>query len=216
MNTKTYMTALLCLIFNVASATAGSISVGYASDYFRRGAVLSSEAVQSSLSLDSDIGGFNASVGASTNQSTSGGSDAYVIEFGGSKQLADLLDVYIGLEHFEEVAGDAYLDARLSVSFDTVLSPSVTLYRNTSENLYTFELSGKHKLETEVANLCVHGLYGNTDASASVNEDYYGVGVIASKSVSDNAELGLSYDYFDSDLISDGESIVGLSLSVSF
>ena len=214
MKTQTYIMALLCLISNVA--TAGSVSVGYASDYFRRGAILSSEAVQSSLSLDSDISGFNASVGASTNQSTSGGSDAYIIEFGTSKQLADLFDVYVGLEHFEEVAGDAYLDARLSVSFDTILSPSVTLYRNTSDDLYTFELSGKHKLETEIANLCVHALYGNTDASASVNEDYCGVGVIASKSVSDSAELGLSYDYFDSDLMSGGESVVGLSLSVNF
>ena len=214
MKITTYAMALLCLISNVA--TAGSVSVGYASDYFRRGAILSSEAVQSSLSLDADVSGFNASVGASTNQSTSSGSDAYVIEFGASKQLADLLDVYVGLEHFEEVAGDAYLDARLSVSFDTILSPSVTLYRNTSDDLYTFELSGKHKLETEIANLCVHALYGNTDASASVNEDYYGVGVIASKSVSDSAELGLSYDYFDSDLMSDGESVVGLSLSINF
>ena len=139
MKITTHAMALLCLISN--AATAGSVSVGYASDYFRRGAILSSEAVQSSLSLDADVSGFNASVGASTNQSTSSGSDAYVIEFGASKQLADLLDVYVGLEHFEEVAGDAYLDARLSVSFDTILSPSVTLYRNTSDDLYTFELS---------------------------------------------------------------------------
>ena len=49
-----------------------------------------------------------------------------------------------------------------------------------------------------------------------INEDYYGLGVIASKSVSENSTLGLSYDYFDSDLISDGESVVGLSLSVNF
>ncbi|WP_413881942.1 hypothetical protein, partial [Desulfobacula sp.] len=61
MKTKTYITALLCLISNVA--TAGSVSVGYTSDYFRRGAVLSSESVQSSLSLDSDVAGLSASAG---------------------------------------------------------------------------------------------------------------------------------------------------------
>ncbi len=214
MKTKTYITALLCLISNVA--TAGSVSVGYASDYFRRGAIISSEAVQSSLSLGTDVGGLNASVGASTNQSTSGGSDAYVIEFGASKELGELLNVYIGLEHFEQVAGDAMLDARLSVGFDTVLSPSATLYRNTSDDLYTFELSAKHGFDLELADLCVHGLYGNTDASTSVNEDYYGVGAIASRSVSDSANLALSYDYFDSDLMSDGESVLGLTLSVNF
>jgi len=215
MKTKTYITALLCLISNVA--TAGSVSVGYASDYFRRGAILSSEAVQSSASLSADIAGLSTSVGASTNQSTSGGSDAYLVEFGASKQLADLLSLYVGLEHFEEVAGDSNLDARVSLGLDVVLSPSLTVYRNTSDDLYTFELSAKHKLETDIANLCVHALYGNTDASASVNEDYFGIGAIASKSISENSELGLSYDYVDSDLIADGdESIIGVTLSVSF
>lgn len=214
MKTTTYITALLCLISNVA--TAGSVSVGYASDYFRRGAILSSEAVQSSVSLDTDVSGFSASVGASTNQSVAGGSDAYTIELGASKQLGELLNVYVGLEHFEEVAGDAMLDARVSVGFDTILSPSATLYRNTSDDLYTFELSAKHGFDVEFAKLCVHGLYGNTDASASINEDYYGIGAIASKSVSDNADLALSYDYFDSDLMADGESVLGLSFSINF
>ena len=214
MKKQTYIMALLCLISNVA--TAGSVSVGYASDYFRRGAILSSEAVQSSVSLDTDVGGLSASVGASTNQSTAGGSDAYTIEFGASKQLGELFNVYVGLEHFEEVAGDAVLDARISVGFDAILSPSLTLYRNTSDDLYTFELSAKHGFDIEVADLCVHGLYGNTDASASVNEDYYGFGAVASKSVSDSSSLGLSYDYFDSDLMSDGESVLGLTLSVNF
>lgn len=215
MKTKTYITALLCLISNVA--TAGSVSVGYASDFFRRGAILSDEAVQASASVGADVAGFNASIGASTNQSVAGGSDAYLIEVGASRQLADLLNVYVGLEHFEEVAGDSYLDARVSLGFDTVLSPTATVYRNTSDDLYTFELSAKHGLDLEIADICVHALYGNTDSSTSVNEDYYGVGATASRSVSENAEISLSYDYYDSDLIADGdESVVGISLSVSF
>ena len=44
----------------------------------------------------------------------------------------------------------------------------------------------------------------------------YGIGVIASISVSDSSDLKLSYDYFDSNLINDGESVVGLSFSVTF
>jgi len=214
MKTKTYITALLCLISNVA--TAGSVSVGYASDYFRRGAVLSSESVQSSLSLDSDLAGLSASAGVSTNLPTAGGSDSYLMEAGASKQLSDLLNVYIGLEHFEEVAGNSNLDARVSLGFSSVLSPTLTVYRNTSDDLYTFELSAKHGVDNEIADLCFHALYGNTDVTSSINEDYYGLGVIASKSVSENSTLGLSYDYFDSDLISNGESVLGLSLSVNF
>ena len=128
-----------------------------------------------------------------------------------------MLNLYVGLEHFEEVAGDSYLDARVSLGFDTVLSPSATVYRNTSDDLYTFELSAKHGLDLEIADICVHALYGNTDSSATINENYYGVGAVASKSVSENAELSLSYDYYDSDLIADGdESVFGLALSVNF
>ena len=108
------------------------------------------------------------------------------------------------------------LDARVSVGFDTILSPSATLYRNTSDDLYTFELSAKHGFDVEFAKLCVHGLYGNTDVSASINEDYDGIGTIASRAVFDNADLALSYDYFDSDLMADGESVLGLSLSINF
>lgn len=214
MKTKTYITALLCLIFNVA--TAGSVSVGYTSDYFRRGAVLSSESVQSSLSLDSDVAGLSASVGVSTNLPTAGGSDSYLMEAGASKQLSELLNVYIGLEHFEELAGDSNLDARVSLELSSFLSPTLTVYRNTSDDLYTFELSAKHGVDNDIADLCFHALYGNTDITSSINEDYYGLGVIASKSVSENSTLGLSYDYFDSDLISNGESVLGLSLSVNF
>lgn len=214
MKTKTYITALLCLISNVA--TAGSLSVGYASDYFRRGAVLSSESVQSSVSLDSDFSGLSGSVGVSTNQPTTGASDSYLMEAGASKQLSDLLNVYIGLEHFEEVSGSSNLDARVSLGLSSVLSPMITVYRNTSDDLYTFELSAKHGVDNKIANFCFHGLYGNTDVSSSVNEDYYGIGVIASKSVSDSSDLELSYDYFDSNLINDGESVVGLSFSVTF
>lgn len=215
MKTKTYITALLCLISNVAIA--GSTSIGYTSDFFRRGSILSGEAVQASASVGADVAGFNTSVGASTNQSVSGGSDAYTMEFGVSKQLGELLNAYVGLEHFEEPAGNSVLDARVSLGLDTVLSPSATVYRNTSDDLYTFELSVKHGLDLEITDVCVHALYGNTDSSASVNEDYYGIGAIASRSVSENAELSLSYDYYDSDLIADGdESVVGISLSVSF
>jgi hypothetical protein len=214
MKTKTYITALLCLISNVA--TAGSVSVGYTSDYFRRGAVLSSESVQSSLSLDSDVAGLSASAGVSTNLPTAGGSDSYLMEAGASKQLSELLNVYIGLEHFEELAGDSNLDARVSLELSSFLSPTLTVYRNTSDDLYTFELSAKHGVDNDIADLCFHALYGNTDITSSINEDYYGLGVIASKSVSENSTLGLSYDYFDSDLISNGESVLGLSLSVNF
>ena len=74
---------------------------------------------------------------------------------------------------------DSNLDARVSLGLSSVLSPTLTVYRNTSDDLYTFELSVKHGVDNEIADLCFHALYGNTDVTSSINEDYYGLGVIA-------------------------------------
>ena len=87
--------------------------------------------------------------------------------------------------------------------------------RNTDETLYTVEVGVSHSLDLEIINLDFSGSYGNTDVSTSSNIDYWTLGATASKSVSENSNLALDYDYVDSDLI-DGESIVGVSLTVSF
>lgn len=215
MKTYKYITAFLCLISNVALA-GGSANIGFASDFFRRGALISEESLQSSVGFNQDVAGLNVSVDAFTDQALSSGNDSYIIEGGASKQVADLLGVYVGLQHFEQRSSDSTLEVNLQLDLDVILSPSVSIFRDTSDDLYTFELSAKHGIETEIADLCIHALYGNTDVSTSNDEDYYGIGAIASKSISDNASLALSYDYVDSDLIQDGESIFGVSLSVNF
>jgi hypothetical protein len=215
MKTKTYIMALLCLISNVALA-GGSVNVGFASDFFRRGALVSEESLQSSVSYNKDVAGLNVSVDAFTDQALSSGNDSYIIEGGASQQIGELLGVYVGLQHFEQRASDSTLEVNLQVDLNVALSPSLSVFRDTSDDLYTFEVSAKHGIETQIADLCVHALYGNTDVSTSANEDYYGVGAIASKSISDNSALALSYDYVDSDLIADGESVFGVSFSVNF
>jgi len=213
MKTKTYITALLCLISNVAIA--GSASIGYTSDYFRRGALLSEEAVQTSVGLEKEVAGFAFSVGASTNQAISVGEDSYVIEGGASKAFGELLNLYVGLQHFEQRSGDATLEVNLGASFDTVLSPSLSIFRDTDDELYTYELSVSHSISTELAELELSALYGNTDLTESTDEDYYVLGVKASKSLSEKTSLELGYDYVDSDLIND-ESIVSASVVFSF
>jgi hypothetical protein len=215
MKTKTYMTALLCLISNVAFA-GGSVNVGFASDFFRRGALVSEESLQSSVSYNKDVAGLNVSLDAFTDQALSSGNDSYIIEGGASRQIGELLGVYVGLQHFEQRASDSTLEVNIQVDLNVALSPSLSVFRDTSDDLYTFEVSAKHGIETQIADLCIHALYGNTDVSTSSNEDYYGIGAIASKSISDNSDLALSYDYVDSDLIADGESVFGVSFSVNF
>ena len=213
MKTQTYITALLCLISNVAIA--GSASIGYTSDYFRRGALLSEEAVQTSVGLEKEVSGFALSVGASTNQAVSVGEDSYIIEGGASKAFGELFNLYVGLQHFEQRSGDATLEVNLEASLDTVLSPSLSIFRDTDDELYTFELEVGHTLDVQFVELDLSALYGNTDVTESVNEDYYSLGASASKDLSANTSVSLDYDYVNSYLIDD-ESIVSASLSFTF
>jgi opacity protein-like surface antigen len=208
-----YMTALLCLISNVALA--GSASIGYTSDYFRRGALLSEEAVQSSVSYSKDLLGLEFSVGASTNQPVSVGEDSYIIEGGASKQFGELLDLYVGLQHFEQRSSASSLEVQVGATFNTLLNPSASLFRDTDDELYTFELGLGHSFDLNFAELDLSASYGNTDVTESQNEDYYTLGAVASKSLSDNATAELGYEYVDSDLIS-AESIVSASVVFSF
>ena len=213
MKMKTYITALLCLISNVAIA--GSASIGYTSDYFRRGALLSEEALQTSVSVEKEVAGFALSAGASTNQAVSVGEDSYIIEGGASAQLGELLGLYVGLQHFEQRSDDATLEVNVAVSLDTVLSPTLSVFRDTDDELYTYELGVSHSIDAKVAELELSALYGNTDLTESTDEDYYTLGAKASKSLSENTTLEVGYDYVDSDLIND-ESIVSASLVFSF
>ncbi len=207
--------ALSCLSINAASAGQGSASVGYASDYFLRGALVSEESVQSSASYGADLAGMNASLSAFTNQSVSSGTDTYVFNGTLSKGFDGLGSVSLGLEHTELVAGDAFLDVRLGASLDVLLSPSLVIEKNVDEDFYTFEVSASHNLDLEVVNLGLSALYGNTDTSATTDIDYYVVGASLSRSINDSASVVAGVDFVDSDSI-DSESIFSLALSLSF
>ena len=214
-STKIVVTALLGFIINVASAQNYNAGLGYASDYFYRGALKSEESVQASIGAQTELGGFNVSAGAFTNQAVNGGSDSYELTLGAGKSLGDLLSVYGGLNHFEDVAGEALFEAKIGLSLDALLSPNVNIYRSFDDDLYTFELGVNHKFETDFADLCLHGSVGNTDLTEAIDSDYYIVGATISKGLSDSADLAVSVDRVDSDLI-DEEWVFGVGVSTSF
>jgi hypothetical protein len=215
MKTKIMIMALSCLSINAALAGQGSASVGYASDYFLRGSIVSQESIQSSVSYGADLGGINAMASAFTNQSVSSGADTYVFNGTLSKNITDLGSVSLGLEHTELVAGDAVLDVRLGGSLDVLLSPSVVVEKNIEEDLYTFEVSVAHDIDLDIVNLGLSALYGNTDSSATTDIDYYVVGASLSRSINDNALVSAGVDLVDSDSIN-SESIFSLALSLNF
>tara|TARA_Y100000361_G_scaffold153679_1_gene176163 strand:- start:920 stop:1570 length:651 start_codon:yes stop_codon:yes gene_type:complete len=215
---KTKLITLLALVglsINAASAGEGSASIGYASDYFLRGSLVSGEAVQSSVSYETEVLGLQGSLGASTSQSVASGTDVYIVGGQLSKKLGDFTSVNLGLEHTELVAGDAFLDVRLGASLDTVLSPSVVVERNVDQSLYTFEVGVSQDLDLKVATLGLSALYGNTDQTSTTNVDYYTLGASLQRSISDNASAEFGVDYVDSDTI-ESESIFSLSLNLNF
>jgi len=207
--------ALLGLSINVAPLFAGSLSTEYASDFFRRGALLSNESIQGSVSHDFDLAGLNIGASAFSNQSLDSGSDAYSLKGGVSKSFGDMLSVYGGIEHFEEVPGTATLDVNLELSLDVALSPSLFVARNTDKALYTYEVSAGHSFDVEVATLGLNASYGRTETSTSTDVDYHSLGASLSRSISDNASVGAGLDYVDSDII-DNESVLSIGLTVNF
>ena len=205
-----------CLFINAAPAGGSSVDVGYSTDHFRRGALTAEESIQAKATYGFKALGLDSSVSAFTNQAVSaGGTDTYIIDAGVSKDLGELVSVYVGLEHEELIAGDASLDVNLAVSLDTALSPTVSIYRDTDEALYTYEASVSHSLDLEVATLGLSASYGNTDVTTSSDVDYYSVGGSLSRSLTENASVNASLSYVDSDSI-ESESIFGLGLSVKF
>jgi len=215
--TKIIVTTLLGFIINAASAQNFSANLGYASDYFYRGALKSEEAVQSSIGFDTEVGGFGLSASAFTNQSVDVGSDSYQLALGASKSFADdLVTAYGGLNHFEDIDGEALFEAAISLSANVLLSPTLNLYRSIDgEDLFTWEVGVNHKFDLDVVALCVHGLYGETDLTSSLDSDYYVLGAKASKAISDSADLSVGADFVDSDL-TDREWVFSTAVSINF
>jgi len=214
--TKLILTALIGFFINAASAENFSLGTKYTSDYFYRGALQAQESIQVDLGMSGRVSGLDYSVGAFTNQSVNSGVDSYILTGGVSKSFADsLVNVYGGLNHVENVAGEALLEASIAISFDTLLSPSLSFFRNLDDSLYTSELSVSHDLDLDVCNLNASASVGNTDTSSSNDNTYYTVGVEASRSLGESSSIAVDLIRVDSETIGE-EYVVGLGISTQF
>lgn len=210
------MTALLGFIINVASAQDFSADLKYVSDYFYRGIAKSEEAIQSSIALNTEAAGLNISAGAFTSQSVNAGADSYQFTIGASKSFADdLVSFYGGLNHFEDVDGEAIFEFGLSTSLNVLLNPTLNIFRSFEDELFTWELGANHKFDLGFSNLCLHASYGESEITEALEVDYYNVGALASKSISDNADLLLGADFIDTDSI-DQEWVFSTGISINF
>jgi hypothetical protein len=217
MNTKLVSLLTAFGLFIINAATFGnSAKIGYASDYFYRGAQKAEESVQSSVRLSHGLGGVAANLHACTNQSVDTGNDSYHMGAGVGKSFLDeMLSTYVGINHFEDVPGNALSEVELKLALGLPFSPSVSVYRDLDETLYTFELSVSHTLKTDIIDVNFNALVGNTEVTSSSDVDYYNIGAGISKSVSENASLDLAINYVDADNI-DEEFVFGTALTFNF
>ena len=215
-STKIIVTTLLGFFINAASAQQNSANIGYTSDYFYRGAAVAEESVQSSIGASYELSSVTLSAGAFTNQAVENGSDVYILTAGASTSFADdLVSLYGGLNHFEDVDGASLFEFALSAGLSTPLSPTVNLYRSFDDDLFTWEVGVSHKFDLEVVGLCLHALYGESELTEALESDYFTAGANLSKGISDNAEVVLSADYVDSDVAED-EWVFGGAVSIKF
>lgn len=205
----------LGLLTNVAIA-GNSAKIGYASDFFYRGEQKALESVQAAVDLEASLLGLNGKLHACTNQSIDQGADSYRFAAGlGTTFAGDLLSVYGGFNHFEDVVGEALSEIELSGSINVFSNPTVSAFRNVDGDLYTFEGSLSESFDLSFASLGLRGSVGNTEVTASNDRTYYSAGGSLSRQVGAGVDLSLSVDLVDSDDI-EREFVFGTALAFSF
>lgn len=205
----------LGLLTNAVSA-GNSAKVGYSSDFFYRGAQKAEESVQSSLMLSHSLSEFSASAHICSNQAIDSGVDSYYMGLGLEKSFSDgLISLYGGLNRFEDKPGNALSEAQLKASLDMPLSPEISIYRDLSDDLYTYEVEASYMFENEISDLLLNGSIGNTELTSSNETVYYSVGASVSKSFSETSALGLGLSYVDADDL-DSEYVWSTAFTFNF
>jgi len=187
MKIKLGIVALLCAFninANAEKSVNGSLDASYASDYYYRGASLGADSLQFSVGANTAVNSVDLFASYFTNQTTgSNTANTDILTVGAGTGFAeDLLTVYGGVVNLDNDASGSDLDAFLIAKIKTVLSPSISVYRNTDDELYTFEGSLSYKIETELANFALIADFGTTDVTETTSRDYVGGTLKISKS----------------------------------
>tara|TARA_R110000824_G_scaffold14840_5_gene62822 strand:+ start:9850 stop:10521 length:672 start_codon:yes stop_codon:yes gene_type:complete len=215
------LTVLLGLSINVALAEApkvnGNMGTKYSSDYHRRGQLVSQEAIQAQVGFNVGVGSVDVFGDFFTNQSTaSNDADNDELTVGlGTSFFEDKLSAYVGIYNTDNSSAGDNLEAFASLGLDFPLSPTVSVYRDTDDSLYTFEGQLSYGLDLEVVNLELAGILGNTDVSSVVDSTYIGAKLTATKTFKDNVDLYADVALSDNDT-RDNETLWGVGLSVKF
>jgi hypothetical protein len=224
MKTKTVIAALTCaLITNVASAAkqdtgfklGGTIGAGYVSDDFFRGQASSGESLQANVGFNTSVGSIGLFGDLTTTQSVdSTEADTNDVTVGLSLTPVDKINLLLGVYNTDISNSGGNLEGFVGVQIDALLNPSITLYRNTSEELYTYEGQLSHSIDLDVFDLQVSGWLGNTELTTSDDSTYYGAKLAAVKSLG-NIDLYADVAVDDNE-DRDAETLWGAGVAVKF
>jgi len=219
MKVKLTILTLLCSLINnvTAGELSGSINAGYASDYFYRGALVSSESIQTKVSAASEVSD-NVNVHASVfaNSPLAGADDMY--EFTAcvcSTFMDDLLRLTGGYNHREQVAGAAVGELFVGAGLSTVLSPTIVVFFDTDNELYSTEIGLSHTTETSLADLTLSLSAGRSEVTSSSDRDYWIAGLSAARAIKGDLVAQAGVDYIDAE-DADGETVVSVGLAYKF
>jgi hypothetical protein len=223
MKTKliTLVIALFGLSINAALAEApavnGNVGAGYSSDYFRRGEALSQEAMQAQVGFNVGLGAVDLFGDYFTNHSTeSTGLDSDETTFGLSTSLfEDSLSAYVGVYNTDTDAQESDLEAFASVRVNTLLTPTLSIYRDTDDSLYTFEGQVSYDVDLDFVSLELAGIYGNTENSSVTDTNYSAAKVTAVKTFKENLNVYADVSLSDTDS-RENETTWGIGLNVKF
>lgn len=214
--TTLIISALFGFFINAALAGNYTLQTKYSSDYFYRGSLKAEESIQLGVGVSGKILDLDYTVGAFSNQSINSGTDTYILSTGVSKSFLDgLLSVYAGVNHVEDLDGASIMEGEINLKFDSILSPTVSIFRDLDTDNWTTELSLSHQVNLKLANLEIQGSAGNTENSSSQEETYYSVGAEFSRPLTENSTIALDVSRVDSDSINE-EYVLGLGVSVNF
>ena len=214
--TTLIISALFGFFINAALAGNYTLQTKYSSDYFYRGSLKAEESIRLGVGVSGKILDLDYTVGAFSNQSINSGTDTYILSTGVSKSFLDgLLSVYAGVNHVEDLDGASIMEGEINLKFDSILSPTVSIFRDLDTDNWTTELSLSHQVNLKLANLEIQGSAGNTENSSSQEETYYSVGAEFSRPLTESSTIALDVSRVDSDSINE-EYVLGLGVSVNF
>lgn len=221
MKTNKWFLALTCvgalLVNNVLSAVDGKVTTNYQSNAEYRGQSIGDDAIGAAVNAETKLNDLSVGLSLSTLNSLDNDASLHLLDVGVSTDvMADKLAVSLGWLGTDN--GDYENEVYVSAGLNVMFSPSLTVYKNTSHDLYTY-VFGVSTNEIKVDGLPVTFVagvdVGSVDRTTTDSETYVEAHVCAKHTVSDSADVYAGVEYDNSDLVDDEVGFV-VGLNVSF